>query len=171
VYHPATAAPAAPLISVVTPVLNGERHLQACIDNVAAQDCPVAEHIVVDGGSSDGTVAILAANAARLPYLSYLTAPDRGQAHAMNRGIALARGVYVSFLNVDDYYQPGVLNRVADIIRDLELPHFLAGNCNVWRDGEGNCSPPPPKSPLTRSRPSRFTEGREPRSPSPPLPR
>ena len=136
VYQPAATPPVAPLLSIITPVFNGARFLQACLDNVAAQNCPVAEHIVVDGGSKDETVAILAANARRLPYLSYLAEPDRGQADAMNKGITLARGLYVSFLNVDDYYDPGVLNRIVDIVRKLDQPRFLAGNCNVWGDDD-----------------------------------
>lgn len=136
VYQPAAAPPADPVLSIITPVFNGARFLQSCLDNVEAQGCPVAEHIVVDGASHDETVAILAVNAARLPYLSYLSESDRGQSHAMNKGIALARGTYMTFLNVDDYFEPGVLNRVVGIIRDLDQPRFLAGNCNVWGDGD-----------------------------------
>ncbi len=110
--------------------------LQACLDNVAAQGCADVEHIVVDGGSADGTVEMLAANAGRMPWLSWLSERDRGQSDAMNKGIALARAPYISFLNVDDYYEPGTLNRVAGIIRTLDRPTFLAGNCNVWAEGD-----------------------------------
>lgn len=135
-YVAASAPPAGPVISVITPVFRGAAMLQACLDNVAAQGCPHVEHIVVDGGSDDGTWEILQANAARMPWLSWLSERDRGQADAMNKGIALARGDYLSFLNVDDFYEPGALNRAVEIIRGLDRPTFIAGNCNVWGDGD-----------------------------------
>ncbi len=135
-YQAASAPPAAPVLSIITPVFNGARFMQSCLDNVAGQDCSVVEHIVVDGGSRDETMRIVAENAARLPYLSYLSEADRGQSDAMNKGIGLARGAYVSFLNVDDFYEPGVLNRVVGIIAGLQRPHFIAGNCNVRNDAD-----------------------------------
>lgn len=128
------AAPAAPVISVITPVFRGAALMQACLDNVAAQGCPHVEHIVVDGGSLDGTVAVLEANTAAMPWLSWVSEPDKGQSDAMNKGIALARAPYISFLNVDDFYEPGALGRAVEIIKALQQPTFLVGNCNVWDD-------------------------------------
>jgi glycosyltransferase involved in cell wall biosynthesis len=126
-----------PQISVITPTFNGEQFIEKCIINVIDQNCPTAEHIIVDGASTDGTVEIIRQYATEYPHIHWISEKDRGQSDAMNKGIAMAKGEIVSFLNVDDYYEPGVLNRVIKIFETLEEPAFLVGNCNVWND-DGN---------------------------------
>lgn len=95
-----------PLVSVVTPSLNNAAFIERTIRSVLAQDYPHIEHIVVDGGSSDGTVAILE----RYPHLRWTSEPDRGQAAAINKGFALARGEILAWLNSDDLYLPGAIS-------------------------------------------------------------
>jgi glycosyltransferase involved in cell wall biosynthesis len=87
-----------PLISVVTVVFNGARDLQACIDSVADQAYGHVEHVVVDGGSTDGTVEQLAADG----RTRWISEPDEGIYDAMNKGTDLARGDWVIILGVDD---------------------------------------------------------------------
>jgi glycosyltransferase involved in cell wall biosynthesis len=94
-----------PLISVVTTVRNARDTLQSCLDSVAAQAYPNVEHIVVDGGSTDGTVEIIERNAARLDL--WISETDEGIYDGMNKGIALANGELVKLLNADDLLAPG----------------------------------------------------------------
>ena len=122
------------MISIITPVFNGESHIEACLKNVIEQACPDLEHIVVDGKSDDDTVKIIAKYADRYPHIRWISEKDSGQSNAMNKGIALAKGEIIAILNVDDSYEPGVLNRVLEIISGLEGPSLIVGNCNVFDD-------------------------------------
>lgn len=94
-----------PLISVITPSFNQAAYIEDTIRSVMMQDHPSWEHIVVDGGSTDGTRDILA----RYPHLRWVAEPDRGQADAVNKGLRLARGEIIGWLNSDDTYLPGAL--------------------------------------------------------------
>jgi glycosyltransferase involved in cell wall biosynthesis len=89
------------LVSIVTPSLDQARYLREAIESVRAQTYTPIEHIVVDGGSSDGTLEILH----DCPELRWASAPDRGQSHALNKGFALARGDIFGWLNADDAYE------------------------------------------------------------------
>ncbi len=120
------------MISVITPVYNGELFIETCIKVIIDQKCLDVEHIIVDGGSRDGTVDIIKRYAENYPHIRWLSEPDQGQSDAMNKGIALAKGEILAILNVDDYYEPNVLNRVAELFQTLPEPSLLVGNCNVW---------------------------------------
>ncbi|MEC4816347.1 MAG: glycosyltransferase family 2 protein, partial [Scytonema sp. PMC 1069.18] len=122
------------MISVVTPVYNGEKFIESCIKVVIAQNCPDVEHIIVDGGSKDGTVEIIKQYAQKYSHIRWISEKDKGQSDAMNKGIAMAQGEILAILNVDDYYEPNVLNRVSEIFKTLPEPSLLVGNCNVWND-------------------------------------
>lgn len=124
------------MISIITPVYNGERFIEFCLQNVIAQNCSDIEHIIVDGGSTDKTVEIIKQYAEKYPHISWISEKDKGQSDAMNKGINMAKGEVLSFLNVDDYYEPNVLNRVLEIFQNLPNPSFLVGNCNLWNDEE-----------------------------------
>lgn len=89
-----------PKISVITVTFNAARTLQATLDSVVKQDYHRLEHIVIDGGSTDGTLDIIRSNAARLA--SWASEPDGGIYDAMNKGVAKATGDWVIFLNADD---------------------------------------------------------------------
>lgn len=93
-------------VSVVIPVLDGERYLGAAIDSVLSQTAPPAEIIVADDGSTDGTRALVAAYG---DAVRYDFAPHAGGAQALNRGIALARGALIAFLDADDLWRPDKL--------------------------------------------------------------
>jgi glycosyltransferase len=90
-------------ITIITPVLNGARTIGDCIDSVAGQTVP-AQHIIVDGESTDGTLDIVRQKSHRVCLIS---APDDGLYDAINRGIALAEGEYIGILNADDQYCHG----------------------------------------------------------------
>lgn len=96
-----------PLVSVVTPCLNAAEFLDETIRSVLAQDYPNLEYLVMDAGSTDGTLAILERYQGRLEFVS---APDGGAADAINRGFRKARGEIVAWLGADDLYLPGAIS-------------------------------------------------------------
>jgi glycosyltransferase involved in cell wall biosynthesis len=119
-------------LSVITPVLNGANFITACLENVIAQNCHECEHLVVDGCSTDGTLDVLRDYERRFPHIRWISQVDGGQSDAMNRGVAAARGSVLGFLNVDDTYEPGVLNQIVHRFKLLTSPSLLVGNCNIW---------------------------------------
>ncbi len=122
----------APLISVILVVLNNKDFIGQAIDNFLEQQCPEAELVVVDGASTDGTKEIIWEYAAKHQNISALSEKDSGQSDAMNKGINRARGTYISFLNVDDFYHPNALNQAVAAIKSHNFPNFLVANCHVW---------------------------------------
>lgn len=124
-------------LSVITPVFNGIRFIESCIINVIEQKCQDVEHIIVDGGSTDDTSDVIKRYAERYSHIHWISENDHGQSDAMNKGVAMATGEIVGFLNVDDYYEPGALHEVLALFNDFPEPSLLVGNCNVW-DNDGN---------------------------------
>lgn len=125
------------MISIITPVYNGIAHIESCLKVVIDQQCDNVEHIIADGGSKDGTAEILAQYAERYAHIRYISEQDKGQSDAMNKGLKMAKGDIVGILNVDDYYEPGVLQRIEKKFESLPKLSFLVGNCNV-RNSEGD---------------------------------
>ncbi|MDZ8055549.1 MAG: glycosyltransferase family 2 protein [Aulosira sp. ZfuVER01] len=122
------------MISIITPVYNGDKFIEDCINNVIGQNCHDIEHIILDGGSTDRTVEIIKQYAEKYPHIRWLSEKDKGQSDAMNKGIAMSKGDILGILNVDDYYEPNVLNQVEEIFKTLPNPSLLVGNCNIWND-------------------------------------
>lgn len=116
-----------PSITIVTPCFNAAATLEATLDSVAAQGYPNVEHIVIDGGSTDGTLNILA----RAEGISYISEPDSGRAEAANKGVRLANGEIIGWLNADDTYEPGALQAVADAFADPAHPLWVTGYCRI----------------------------------------
>lgn len=102
--------PGEPLVSVITVVRNGEKHIGETIRSVTEQSYRNIEYIVVDGASADGTVQILENYNDKIDY--WVSEPDKGIYDAMNKGIALAKGEIIGILNADDYYLPGAIEKV-----------------------------------------------------------
>jgi glycosyltransferase involved in cell wall biosynthesis len=108
--------PASPLVSIVTPSFNQAAFLRRTIDSVLSQTYGNIEYIVMDGGSTDGSVEILKSFGDRVRWISE---QDRGQAHAINKGFALCRGQILGYLNSDDTLLPDAVEKVVS---------FFAGN-------------------------------------------
>ena len=107
-----------PLISVVIAVYNGSATLQQCLDSVMQQSCAHIEMIVIDGGSTDGTVDLIRANAQKMTY--WISEPDSGIYNAWNKALRYARGEWVCFLGADDYlWSNDVLARIATVLKAL----------------------------------------------------
>jgi glycosyltransferase involved in cell wall biosynthesis len=95
-----------PFVSIITPSLNQGRFIRDTIESVLSQEYPRLEYIIMDGGSTDDTLDILRSYGGRLIWRS---APDAGQAEAVNSGFRLARGEILGWLNSDDTYLPGTV--------------------------------------------------------------
>jgi glycosyltransferase involved in cell wall biosynthesis len=119
------------MISVITPVYNGKHFIEGCIQNVIEQANHDVEHVIVDGGSTDGTSEIIAQYASMYTHIRWISEKDQGQSDAMNKGINLAKGKIVNFLNVDDFYEPNTLNRITSLSENLSKPTLLVGNCRI----------------------------------------
>lgn len=120
------------MLTVITPVFQGRKYIESCLKSVIEQNCDRAEHLIIDGGSTDGTMDIVRSFAQRYPHIRWISEKDKGQSDAMNKGVRLAKGNIVSFLNADDYYEPGALNEAVSIMEKMREPAFLAGNCRIW---------------------------------------
>ena len=124
---------ALPTITVVTPSFNAAATIEETLRSVREQDYPHVEHVVVDGGSTDGTVAILE----RAEGVRFVSEPDRGLSHAMNKGVAMATGTIVGWLNADDVYLPGALRAVGEAFASRPDAAWTTGRCRII-DGDGS---------------------------------
>lgn len=100
-------------MTIVTPSFNTAGFIRQTLTTVAAQVYPSIEHIVVDGGSTDGTAAIVR----EFPDVRWISEPDNGQAAAINKGFRLAAGQIVAWINSDDYYLPNAVEQAVQALR------------------------------------------------------
>lgn len=115
-----------PLISIITVVLNNDKYLQECLDSLHAQKYKNYEHIIIDGGSTDNTIQIIKKNENKIDY--WISERDRGIYDAFNKGMDLAKGDYLGFLNSDDiYYSQNTLDYVVDAFKNNLNIDFLYG--------------------------------------------
>jgi len=121
-----------PTITVVTPSYNAAATIEETLRSVREQDYPHLEHVVVDGASTDGTVEILQ----RAEGVRFVSEPDRGLSHAMNKGVAMAGGSIVGWLNADDVYLPGALRAVGEAFAANAGAEWATGRCRII-DGDG----------------------------------
>jgi glycosyltransferase involved in cell wall biosynthesis len=130
-------------ITVVTPSFNQGRFIEQTITSVLDQKYPNLEYIVMDGGSTDGTVAILRKYERHFHF--WTSAPDNGQADAINKGFARAGGEILAWLNSDDVYEPGVLAEAADLFGKRPEIDVISGRCRLWYgDGRDRLMEPSP---------------------------
>lgn len=144
-----------PLISVIMPVYNGERFLAGALHNIFAQNYHPLEVIVVDDGSTDGSAGIIAAFGEQIRYFHQ---PNAGPAVARNTGLALARGEFIAFLDVDDRWPAGKLHAQAQYLRQHLALHLVWGYTQtLYLPGAGQGDrteqplPPPSLLPLVGS--------------------
>jgi glycosyltransferase involved in cell wall biosynthesis len=123
-----------PLVSIVTPSYNQAPYLEQTIQSVLGQDYPHIEYFVIDGGSTDHSVEMIKRYADRLAY--WISEKDRGQAEAINKGFARAKGDILAWLNSDDYYLPNTISSVVKCFE--ENPDVVMAYGDMLAvDGEG----------------------------------
>lgn len=117
-----------PRITIITPSYNQGEFIEQTIESVLNQGYPDLEYIVMDGGSTDSTLEVLKKYEDRL---SWVSEPDRGQSHAINKGLRRANGEIVAFLNSDDVYEPEALLKVGEFCARHPEAGWLTGKCRI----------------------------------------
>jgi len=118
-------------ISVITIVYNGEKYLEQTITSVLAQTYPNIEYIVIDGGSTDGTLSIIKRYEDRIAF--WMSEKDKGISDAFNKGITHATGDIIGIINADDWYEPDTISLVAEQIKDAGI---VFGDMQLWKNGQ-----------------------------------
>ncbi len=117
-----------PLVSIITVVYNGQATLERTIQSVLGQTYDNIEYIIVDGGSSDGTLDLVRRYEDRLDL--WVSERDKGIYEAMNKGVALATGQWVALINADDWYEPDTVARVVEAVKERPNTNIVHGD--IW---------------------------------------
>ena len=119
-----------PLFSIITVSYNAEKTIPATLKSVSEQTCRLFEYIVIDGASGDNTVGIV--NKSGIDNLILISEPDRGIYDAMNKGLGIAKGDYVIFLNAgDSFHSPHTLEIIANAAMDNDYPGIVYGQTQL----------------------------------------
>jgi glycosyltransferase involved in cell wall biosynthesis len=116
-----------PIFSIITPSFNRADMIAQAVESVLSQGYANVEHIIVDGGSSDDTLAVLK----QYPHLKVISEPDRGMYDALNKGLRIAQGELIGFLNTDDLYAPNAFHVIEDAFSDPSID-FVGGKVETF---------------------------------------
>jgi glycosyltransferase involved in cell wall biosynthesis len=117
-------------ISIITPSFNQGKYIEENILSVLNQSFPNFEHIVIDGGSTDNTLNVLK----KYSHLRWVSEPDEGQADALNKGLAMATGDVIGWINSDDYYLPNIFYEVANVFSRNEIDWLVSNIYYLYND-------------------------------------
>ena len=120
-------------ISILTPSYNQGEYLEQNILSVLNQNYDDFEHIIIDGGSTDDTISVLK----KYPHLKWVSEKDEGQADALNKGLRIASGDYVGWLNSDDYYEPNIFQTVVKYFENFDAD-WVIGNSTYYQQYNGS---------------------------------
>ena len=123
-----------PRITIVTPNYNGSEYLERCIESVLRQEYENLQYIVIDGGSTDGSLAVIERYREQIDY--WVSEPDAGPADAIRKGFSLADGQWLGWLNSDDCLYPGALNALSEIFAASPSARWVTG-CRVVVTADG----------------------------------
>jgi len=123
-------------ISIVTPSYNQGKYIENTIQSVLNQECLDVEHIIMDGGSTDQTVEVLK----KYPHLIWASEKDRGQTHALNKGIKLCSGEIIGWINSDDFYEKNIFGTVLEAFSDPSV-QWVIGKQPQFFDETGEIKP------------------------------
>ncbi len=121
-----------PLVTIIIPTLNQGAFIGQTLESILTQDEANVECLVIDGGSTDGTLDLL--RNIRDSRLSWLSEPDRGQSDAINKGLHRAHGDLLSYLNSDDLLRPGAIRASVQYLRDHPDVDLVFGDCDLIDD-------------------------------------
>jgi len=121
--------PIEPLVSIVTPSFNQARFLKETIQSVIQQDYPHIEYLIVDGGSTDGSLDIIQSHSKQIAW--WISEPDLGQTDAINKGFSHANGQIFAWLNSDDTYLPQAISQAVDYLQANPEIGMVYGNANL----------------------------------------
>lgn len=125
-----------PLFSIITVTYNAAQWLERTMESIISQNCQDVEYIVIDGGSTDGTLDIIKRYENHITY--WISEPDKGIYDAMNKGMKVATGDYLWFLNAGDtFYSPNVLLEMSEAIQANQFPDIIYGETEIM-DAQGN---------------------------------
>lgn len=127
-------SPGHPLVSIITIVLNGEAVIRQTIESVLRQCYDCIEYIVIDGGSADGTIAIVREYGQQIGH--WQSEPDRGISDAFNKGIRLARGEVIGLINAGDWYEADAVTRVVQTFLANPEVGVVCGALQFWKGQE-----------------------------------
>lgn len=127
-------------ISIVTPSFNQGKFIEKTIQSVVTQEIDNIEHIIIDGGSTDDTLALLKSHS---HHLTWISEKDSGQAHAVNKGLKLAHGTIIGWLNSDDIYYEGALKIILDFFESHPACDIVYGQANYIDENDAVIAPYP----------------------------
>jgi glycosyltransferase involved in cell wall biosynthesis len=122
-----------PKISIITPCLNRVNFIQEAIESVLEQDYQNFEHIVIDGGSTDGTVELVRS----YPHIKFISEPDVNLYDAINKGIKLSKGKIIGHLNSDDFYSENIFGDVVQLFEKFPHADIVCGKACILEEQPG----------------------------------
>lgn len=131
---------ALPKISIVTPSFNQGQYLEETILSVLNQRYPHVEYIIVDGGSTDASVEVIKHYEKHLAW--WVSEKDRGQSHAINKGLERVTGDIVAYINSDDVFLPGAFDVVAKVFQENPQANWVCGSCILFGHADEACVKP-----------------------------
>lgn len=123
-----------PLVSIITPSFNQAAFLEKTIQSILSQEYPCIEYIIIDGGSTDGSLEIIQKYANQIAY--WVSEKDDGQADGFNKGLTKATGKYLGWLNSDDHYLPGAVAEAVNLLEAHPEAGFVFSDVQAI-DGDG----------------------------------